>query len=66
MWKNSHHLFPLSRESLLKHILIEFSALSLLFSSTMEGFLGMQERLSSTETSLRPKFLYSDLVGDMH
>jgi hypothetical protein len=41
-------------------------ALSFFFSSAMEGFLGMQERLSSRDTSSRPNFLHSDLVGDMH
>jgi hypothetical protein len=38
-----HHFVPLSRESLLKQQLIESSAPSFLFSSTMEGFLGMRE-----------------------
>jgi hypothetical protein len=38
-----HHFVPLSRESLLKQQINRIFALSFLFSSTMEGFLGMRE-----------------------
>jgi hypothetical protein len=40
--------------------------LSSFFSPTMGGHLGVQELLSSRETSSRPNSLYSDLVGDMN
>jgi hypothetical protein len=46
--------------------LIESSASSFFFSYSMEVFLGALEIFSSRETILRPKFIYSDLVKDMH
>jgi hypothetical protein len=46
--------------------LIGSSAPSFLFSSAIEGFLGVRERFSSRETSSRPNLIYSDLIGDMH
>jgi hypothetical protein len=46
--------------------LIELSPLSFLFSSAIDGVLGVREILYSRETSLRPNLLYLDLVEDMH
>jgi hypothetical protein len=48
------------------NILIKSFALSFLFSSTIEGLLGVREQFSLRETILRPNLLYSDVVGDMH
>ena len=59
-------LFLCGVRSCSSNILIGSSAQSFFFSSTIEGFLGVRERLSSRETSLIPNFLYSYLVGDMH
>ena len=67
MWKKFSIISSLCRvRACSSNRLIGSSSSSILFSSAIEGFLGVRERLSSRETSSRPNLLYSDLVGDMH
>jgi hypothetical protein len=61
-----HHFIPLSRESLLKQQINRIFCSIIFIFFHHGGFLGHAREFSSRETSSRPNFLYSDLVGDMH